>query len=88
MKPLFTSKMRGSVGLVASAALGGMLVFAHQDLTGATVAPPRANVAQSDTDWVAVGPGLVEPLSGERKIVAPVAGQLQDVMVRPHNLVR
>lgn len=88
MKPLFTSKMRGSVGLIASAALGGLLVFAHQDLTGATVSPPRASAAQPETDWVAVGPGLVEPLSGERKIVAPVAGQLRDVMVRPHELVR
>ncbi len=38
-------------------------------------------------DWVAAGPGRVEPISGEIRVGTPVAGQIQSILVWPRDKV-
>ena len=58
----------GILGMVATLALGE---------TGAPQKP-----AADDKNWQAVAPGLIEPRSGEIKVMAPVVGVISDVMVQ------
>ena len=39
------------------------------------------------SDWVAAGPGRIEPISGEIRIAASAPGRLADVLVLPRNKV-
>ena len=49
---------------------------------------PGARAANSaSTDWVAAGPGRVEPISGEIRVGTPVAGQIQSILVWPRDKV-
>ena len=41
----------------------------------------------SDLDWAAAGPGRTEPISGEIRVGAAVAGQLNSILVKPHDKV-
>ena len=40
-----------------------------------------------ETSWDAVAPGLVEPQSGEIRIMAPVMGRISEVLVNPNDRV-
>lgn len=48
---------------------------------------PKTDAAASDKSWQAVAPGLVEPLSGEIKITAPLVGRIGDLLVKPNDKV-
>ena len=60
-----------ALGLVAA------LAAIEQPVSAVKVAPGRAN----EQSWQAVAPGLIEPRSGEIKIMAPVIGRINEVMV-------
>jgi HlyD family secretion protein len=48
---------------------------------------PKADAAAGDKSWQAVAPGLVEALSGEIKIAAPLIGRIGGVIVKPNDKV-
>jgi HlyD family secretion protein len=52
-----------------------------------TGAPGTARDLVDDKSWQAVAPGLVEPLSGEIKITAPVIGRINEVLVSANDKV-
>lgn len=45
------------------------------------------NSAADEKNWEAVAPGLVEPQSGEIRIMAPVTGRISEVLVNPIDTV-
>lgn len=56
--------------------------------TSAGQTPPHSQAVDAPpTDWVAAGPGRVEPISGEIRVGTPVAGQIQSILVWPRDKV-
>src|SRR5215831_874793 len=71
--------------MIALALLG--LVASAARITAQDTPRPRAEAAAGDKNWRAVAPGLVEPLSGEIKIAAPLVSRIGDVIVKPNDKV-
>jgi HlyD family secretion protein len=63
----------GVCGIAAAAAATAQRIGAQQ----------AAPVNAADQSWLAVAPGLVEPRSGEIKILPPVIGEISQIVVSP-----
>ena len=71
--------------LPAAASALSLLGAAAVVLAGmqAAAAQQTARNKPDDQNWRAVAPGLVEPRSGQIKIMAPIIGRISDVLVNP-----
>ena len=47
----------------------------------------KSEAGAGDKSWQAVAPGLVEPVSGEIKVAAPLVSRIGDVIVKPNDKV-
>jgi HlyD family secretion protein len=65
----------------------GLLGLVVAGATAQETVRTKGDVAAGDKTWQAVAPGLVEPLSGEIKIAAPVAARIGDVLVQAKDKV-
>jgi HlyD family secretion protein len=74
-----------SAALVLALALvaAGFGLLKSSDVTADAAGSASVAVlaAPAEPSWVAAGPGRVEPISGEVKIPAPIAGRLQAIVV-------
>ena len=87
-----SNRIAWSVLLVLAGVAAGALVSRAPELLGdaaRTPVPspsPQAS-APAHPDWVAAGPGRIEPISGEIRISAAAAGRLDAVYARSHDKV-
>ena len=76
------------VASVTAAAVAWRGVATFEVASSAEALKSNARPANSPSmDWVAAGPGRVEPISGEIRVGTPVAGQIQSILVWPRDKV-
>jgi len=73
------SRARRAFLRAASAFAAAALIAAAEPSFGAE--QPARGSAADEKNWEAVAPGLVEPWSGEIKMLAPVVGRISEVLV-------
>ena len=72
-------------GLPAGAIVAwGPLLLADAAVTQGSNSLPQS---QSSPDWVAAGPGRIEPVSGEIRIAASASGRIENLLVRSRDKV-
>ncbi len=75
--------------LLAAAAAGVIVLWGPVLRVDAAVKPALNSFEQSksSSDWVAAGPGRIEPISGEIRIGASASGRIENVLVRSRDKV-
>jgi HlyD family secretion protein len=85
------SSLQFTVGAIGRTALVGLAVVGIAHVLAVPGAAPRAEDAapsavraesSGEKNWQAVAPGRIEPVSGEIKIAAPLAGLISEVLVK------
>jgi HlyD family secretion protein len=73
-------------GLLMPKVTGALNVAGNVTAADTSKAPAPAPVTAAG-DWVAAGPGRVEPITGEIRVGSPVAGQIGSILVFPRDKV-
>jgi HlyD family secretion protein len=81
---MIKSKKRVIIWSILGASLAGIAVAAAAQGIGA---PQAATARSDDQNWLAVAPGLIEPKSGQIKILSTAIGPITRVLVHPNDKV-
>lgn len=75
--------------VLAGSTAGALVIWGPSLLAHAAVTPATNSLPQSQPlqDWVAAGPGRIEPVSGEIRIAASASGRIENLLVRPRDKV-
>lgn len=83
---VLTSALLLAIGIGAGFVVGRSPQFAPSPATTPEI--EKAAAPASEPEWVAAAPGRVEPVSGEIKISASAAGQIDGIFVKPRDRVQ
>lgn len=75
--------------VLAGSTAGALVIWGPSLMADAAVTPATNSLPQSQPlqDWVAAGPGRIEPVSGEIRIAASASGRIENLLVRPRDKV-